>query len=109
MQCTAIQEQRTQDLLRFENVSIFEEARGLPIDQLMDANDAQIFASPYSIYGLGPSVDRDCVTHDPKMALIQGLLFTAPTINYAQDLDFIRNSVRRRNQSHWERSIPSSL
>lgn len=100
MQCTDIQEQRIQDLLRFENVSSLEEARDLRTDQLMDANDAQIFASPYGIYGFGPSVDRDCFTHDPKMALIQGLLFTAPTINYAQDLDFIRNSLRRRNQSH---------
>lgn len=75
----------------------------------MDANDAQIFASPYGTYGFGPSIDGDYVTHDPKTALSQGLfdnlvelmrgqnfneglLLGARTTNSAQYLDFIRNN-----------------
>lgn len=109
MQSTAIQEERLQEFLRFANVSSIAEARDLSTNQLMDANDAQIFASPYGSYGFGPSVDGDYVMQDPKVALSQGhfdtsvkimvgqnsnegLLFTAPITNDAQYLDFIRNN-----------------
>lgn len=107
MTSTVIQEQRTQDFLRFANVSSIAEARDLPTEQLMAANDAQIFASPYGSYGFGPSVDGEYVIQDPKLELSQGrfeasvkimvgqnsnegLLFAAPVTNDAQYLDFIR-------------------
>ncbi|KAI8725713.1 Carboxylic ester hydrolase [Fusarium sp. LHS14.1] len=106
---TYTQEQRFQDFLRFANVSSLAEARGLPTDQLMDANDRQIFASPYGSYGFGPSVDGVFVTQDPKAALAQGhfdasvrimvgqnsnegLLFTPPITDDAQYLDFVRSN-----------------
>ncbi|KAH7129028.1 acetylcholinesterase [Dactylonectria macrodidyma] len=106
---TYTQERRFQDFLRFANVSSIEEARNLPTDQLMDANDRQIFASPYGSYGFGPSVDGIFVTQDPKLALSQGkfdasvrvmvgqnsnegLLFTAPVTNDEQYLDFVRSN-----------------
>lgn len=109
MQSMATQEQRVHDFLRFANVSSIAEARDLPPEQLMAANDAQIFASPYGSYGFGPSIDGDYVTQDPKVALSQGqfdtsvrimvgqnsnegLLFTAPVTSDAQYLDFIRAS-----------------
>ncbi|KAG6364210.1 hypothetical protein INS49_005808 [Diaporthe citri] len=107
MQSLATQEQRIHDFLRFANVTSIAEARDLPTEQLMAANDAQIFASPYGSHGFGPSVDGDYVTQDPKVALSQGrldtsvrimvgqnsnegLLFTAPVTNDAQYLDLIR-------------------
>lgn len=106
---TYTQERRFQDFLRFANVSCLEEARNLPTDQLMDANDRQIFASPYGSYGFGPSVDGIFITQDPKLALSQGqfdasvrvmvgqnsnegLLFTAPVTNNAEYLDFVRSN-----------------
>ncbi|EQB56328.1 hypothetical protein CGLO_03680 [Colletotrichum gloeosporioides Cg-14] len=109
MQSTAVQEQRTLNFLRNANVSTFEELRQLPTDRLMDANDAQIFSSPYGSYGFGPSVDGDFVTQDPKAALSQGLfdtsvrvmigqnsneglLFTAPIHTDAEYLGFVRNN-----------------
>lgn len=78
-----------------------------PVICPMDANDAQIFASPHGSYRFGPSVDGEYVTQDPKVALSQGqfdtsvrimvgqnsnegLLFTAPVTSDAQYLDFIR-------------------
>lgn len=107
MQSTASQEQRLHEFLQFANVSSLAEARDLPSEQLMDANDAQISSSPYGSYGFGPSVDGKYVTEDPKVALSQGrfdhsvkimvgqnsnegLLLTAPINNDAQYLDFIR-------------------
>lgn len=72
MPSTTISEQRVHEFLRFANVSSIAEARDLPTDQLMDANDAQIFASPHGSYGFGPSVDGEYVTQDPKVALSQG-------------------------------------
>lgn len=107
MQSTASQEQRLHEFLRLANVSSLAEARDLPSEQLMDANDAQISSSPYGSYGFGPSVDGNYVTEDPKVALSQGrfdhsvkimvgqnsnegLLLTAPINNDAQYLDFIR-------------------
>ncbi|KAM5353345.1 hypothetical protein ACJZ2D_016752 [Fusarium nematophilum] len=106
---TYTQEQRFQEFLRFANVSSLAEARNLPTGQLMDANDRQIFASPYGSYGFGPSVDGVFVTQDPKAALAQGhfdasvrimvgqnsnegLLFTAPVTDDAQYLDFVRSN-----------------
>ena len=68
---THTQEQKFQEFLRSANVNSLEEARNLPTDQLMDANDRQIFASPYGSYGFGPSVDEDFVRQDPKLALSQ--------------------------------------
>lgn len=109
MQPESIPEQMVLDFLRFANVSSIAEARDLPTEQLMAANDAQIFASPYGSYGFGPSVDGEYVTEDPKVALSQGrfdtsvkimvgqnsnegILFTAPVTNDAQYLDFIRDT-----------------
>ncbi|KAL2686755.1 hypothetical protein Neosp_004297 [[Neocosmospora] mangrovei] len=109
MTSTYTQEQRFQDFLRFANVSSLAEARDLPTGQLMDANDRQIFASPYGSYGFGPSVDGVFVTQDPKAALAQGhfdasvrimvgqnsnegLLFTPPITDDAQYLDFVRSN-----------------
>ncbi|PSN60795.1 acetylcholinesterase precursor [Corynespora cassiicola Philippines] len=99
----------TPNFLRSANVNSLEEARNLPTDQLMDANDRQIFASPYGSYVFGPSVDGDFVTQDPKLALSQsqfdpsvrvmigqnsneGLLFTAPISSDTEYLDFVRNN-----------------
>lgn len=109
MQSTNISEQRVQDFLRYANVSSIAEARDLSTEQLMAANDAQIFASPYGSYGFGPAVDGEYVTEDPKVALSQGrfdtslrvmvgqnsnegLLFTSPVTNDAEYLEFIRNN-----------------
>lgn len=106
---TYTQEQRFQDFLRFANVSSLAEARDLSTDKLMDANDRQIFASPYGSYGFGPSVDGVFVTQDPKAALAQGhfdasvrimvgqnsnegLLFTPPVTDDEQYLDFVRSN-----------------
>lgn len=63
------QEQRFQNFLHFANVSSLEEARNLPTDKVMDANDRQISAAPYGSYGFGLSVDGIFVTQDPKLLL----------------------------------------
>lgn len=109
MTSMTISEPRVHDFLRFANVSSIAEARDLPTDQLMDAHDAQIFASSHGSYGFGPSVDGEYVAQDPKVALSQGqfdtsvrimvgqnsnegLPFTAPITSDAQYLDFIRTN-----------------
>lgn len=103
-----IPEQSVQDFLRLANASSISEARDLPTEKLMAANDAVIFASPYGTNGFGVSVDGEYVTEDPKVALSQGrfdtsvkimvgqnsnegLVSTPPVTNDAQYLDFIRD------------------
>ncbi|KAI9703738.1 MAG: hypothetical protein M1836_007508 [Candelina mexicana] len=69
---TELQELSFNAFLNATNAKTVEEARGLPLETLRNANSKIVADSPYGLYSFNPVVDGDYVPDLPGQLLLQG-------------------------------------